>query len=90
MGGGGRGGRWLAVSSIGPRLSDTFRLKVRIDWGEADLCSGSCPILKRVLVEGVRFLPFLLGQEDLTRDWAEVLHSGMNLAWDRVAVLDLP
>ena len=75
---------------MGPRLSDTFGLRVRIDWGEADLCSSSCRILKRALVEGVRFLPFLFGEEDLTRDRAVVSRSGLDLAWDRAAVLDLP
>ena len=54
VGGVGGGGR-VADSRVGPRLIDTFGLSARIDWGVAILVIESWRVLKRALVEGVRF-----------------------------------
>jgi hypothetical protein len=93
---GGGGGGWTADSRVGPRLIDTFGLSARIDWGEAILVVESWHVLKRALVEGVRFLPRLGGEEDLfrievslPRVEADLSRAEMVLAWGSVPVLDL-
>ena len=94
--GGGSGGGRVADSSVGPRLIDTFGLSVRIDWGGVALVIESRRVLKRALVEGVRFLPRLGGEEDLSRvevslprTEADLSRAKMILAWGVVPVLDL-
>ena len=68
-----------------------------MDCGEAGLASESRRVLKRLLVEGVRALPRLGGEEVLSRVGAvlsrvetDVSRVGLVLAWDRAAARDLP
>ena len=95
VGGGGGGGR-VADSRVGPRLIDTFGLSMRIDWGVAVLVIESWRVLKRALVEGVRFRPRLGGEEDLSRlevslprIEADLSRVSMVLVWGGAPVLNL-